>query len=502
MKKFYSNTSTRLLMTAFALLLTLHSYAGGDSKNYWFYNTVQAYPSGAGVVYMSVTEDEEADRDYKSYYELYFVNKDAISSLKTFNLYAKPNEGYIFTGWRELKAEYWDKLDEDSTIDIRDYMSETVVDPEPETWMSLTTTKSSDDMNTDYYNFIPDNSFVATFGHIMIKYLSGQSAMGTFAIEDPLVDIGGFTYIYAYPADSLTKLLFWIDEDGNKYYGDTLEVSVTHNYTFYPVFDSPEYFTYEFPAEGGYIAYSNMHYDIDYDYNYDSKIPHQLHITGQAYTYTQHKDHTDTIYTTKEIEVDDVIDGRDTFYVVEVPDTVYQDVYVTDTLDLYRDCAFDSIPDYLFMNNLYLSGVEAGHAVLLYGKGYTSFKLEAADTQVMQSTYLQPSGDDGVEIATLSQEDYNYYIWDEANQAFVKVTEGFVPGGSAYLALPVSVVSNPSDTLHVISAEDYENILTGIHTVSAPLLNGSDAVYDIAGRKVAQPEKGLYIVGGRKVLVK
>jgi hypothetical protein len=43
---------------------------------------------------------------------------------------------------------------------------------------------------------------------------------------------------------------------------------------------------------------------------------------------------------------------------------------------------------------------------------------------------------------------------------------------------------------------------TGIKSLTPVLSEGEGAVYDLQGRKVAQPTKGLYIVNGRKVVVK
>ena len=34
------------------------------------------------------------------------------------------------------------------------------------------------------------------------------------------------------------------------------------------------------------------------------------------------------------------------------------------------------------------------------------------------------------------------------------------------------------------------------------MVNGSDNYYDLQGRRVAQPTKGLYIVNGKKVVIK
>jgi hypothetical protein len=53
----------------------------------------------------------------------------------------------------------------------------------------------------------------------------------------------------------------------------------------------------------------------------------------------------------------------------------------------------------------------------------------------------------------------------------------------------------------VIFADDNE--VTAIQTVAnGQQLKANGQYYDLQGRKVAQPAKGLYIVNGRKVVVK
>ena len=47
----------------------------------------------------------------------------------------------------------------------------------------------------------------------------------------------------------------------------------------------------------------------------------------------------------------------------------------------------------------------------------------------------------------------------------------------------------------------FEGETTGINTVSGKTANRTDC-FDLQGRRVMQPTKGLFIVGGRKVIVK
>lgn len=65
-----------------------------------------------------------------------------------------------------------------------------------------------------------------------------------------------------------------------------------------------------------------------------------------------------------------------------------------------------------------------------------------------------------------------------------------IPAGKCWLTLPASQHSVSTLQLHRP---------TGIETIPVNTLN-PNTVYDLSGRKVANPTKGLYIVGGKKVL--
>ena len=50
---------------------------------------------------------------------------------------------------------------------------------------------------------------------------------------------------------------------------------------------------------------------------------------------------------------------------------------------------------------------------------------------------------------------------------------------------------------------DYANPTTGIsEIVNSKLSTVNSQLYDLQGRRVKNPQRGLYIVGGRKVIVK
>ena len=81
---------------------------------------------------------------------------------------------------------------------------------------------------------------------------------------------------------------------------------------------------------------------------------------------------------------------------------------------------------------------------------------------------------------------------------FYKVAKGqSVPSGKAYL-----VITDLPDHSREFVGFEYDNETTGISLTENSELRTENAVYDLQGRRVAQPTKGLYIVNGKKVIIK
>ena len=95
-------------------------------------------------------------------------------------------------------------------------------------------------------------------------------------------------------------------------------------------------------------------------------------------------------------------------------------------------------------------------------------------------------------VRSLTTENMNIYIL--YNDEFVKTTTGTIPANRCFLFVDLDV--NAEARLSI----DFET--TGIEKLTKDLSNVKGAYYDLQGRKVAQPVKGLYIVNGRKVVVK
>ncbi|MCR5132008.1 MAG: C10 family peptidase [Prevotella sp.] len=94
--------------------------------------------------------------------------------------------------------------------------------------------------------------------------------------------------------------------------------------------------------------------------------------------------------------------------------------------------------------------------------------------------------------------DNNYYILTD--NMFKRVYSGNLAAGLAYLEMPSSIMnSGDSSAKIVISLED--DATDGIILINGDEQNGG-SVYDIQGRKVENMSKGIYIVNGKKVVIK
>ncbi len=98
-----------------------------------------------------------------------------------------------------------------------------------------------------------------------------------------------------------------------------------------------------------------------------------------------------------------------------------------------------------------------------------------------------------------ANKDYNYYVLDHPSypNQFIKVTNLQLSAGRAYLEMPKSLGSGGAKA--IITLED--DVTDGILLVNGDEQNAGN-IYDIQGRKVENTTKGIYIVNGKKVVMK
>lgn len=89
---------------------------------------------------------------------------------------------------------------------------------------------------------------------------------------------------------------------------------------------------------------------------------------------------------------------------------------------------------------------------------------------------------------------YMLALNNEGKAQFTKVTEGSIAAGKAYLKIPSG---NGARVLSVSFGDD----VTGIDSVGSTK-SGNGQIFNLAGQRIIRPAKGLYIINGKKIIVK
>ena len=141
--------------------------------------------------------------------------------------------------------------------------------------------------------------------------------------------------------------------------------------------------------------------------------------------------------------------------------------------------------------------VAAGTGLMIKGTTDDIFTIQITDDDV---TYTGENLLVGLPTGGTVAKNNNNYVFgwsDPASPGFylVNATEPVLGAGKAYLQTTAALGARL-----YINFED-ENV-TGIQSIENEKSTIDNAVYDLSGRRVAQPTKGLYIVNGKKVVIK
>ena len=136
--------------------------------------------------------------------------------------------------------------------------------------------------------------------------------------------------------------------------------------------------------------------------------------------------------------------------------------------------------------------VPAKRGVILTGKAgsYKAIPIESADN--LQNNELYGLSSDG----TVSYEYNNTYNYILQDGVFKKATGLKLKGGKAYLKTSFDVTKAGTRELKIV----FDGEATAISAVKTAAADQN--VYDLQGRKVTAPSKGLYIINGKKMIVK
>jgi hypothetical protein len=138
---------------------------------------------------------------------------------------------------------------------------------------------------------------------------------------------------------------------------------------------------------------------------------------------------------------------------------------------------------------------------LAKGTGDISIQVAASGTDLTASNKLKAG--DGI-TSIVSDESTYYYGFQTkpiSGPGFYKITSDItVPVGKAYLELSASEAGNaPSFSIEL------DGETTGLQLInfdSEENIQDNGQMFDLQGRRVAEPTKGIYIVNGKKVVIK
>ncbi len=140
-----------------------------------------------------------------------------------------------------------------------------------------------------------------------------------------------------------------------------------------------------------------------------------------------------------------------------------------------------------------VTAVPANTPLILKGTAGTDYSVPVAASASAPATNYLKAGDGTTTIG--GDSNFDYILKDGK---FWRANAGTVAVGKAYLHLAAA----PSDAR--MFEIDIDGYATGINMVNGEGLkvNGSETYYDLQGRRVLNPTKGLYIVNGKKVIMK
>ena len=140
--------------------------------------------------------------------------------------------------------------------------------------------------------------------------------------------------------------------------------------------------------------------------------------------------------------------------------------------------------------------IKGGQGIILYGAPNGICQLEYADSENVPTANKLI----GTLVPTyfIDNDDDNHYFGLNGD-TFMEINAGTIPANKAYLKISnaeYNAIPATAARLNIV----FEDV-QGIETVNSETIN-NNRYYDLQGRSVAQPVKGLYIMNGKKVMMK
>lgn len=146
--------------------------------------------------------------------------------------------------------------------------------------------------------------------------------------------------------------------------------------------------------------------------------------------------------------------------------------------------------------------VQPGEGIMVKGTAGETFTIGvAASGTAIDGNLLKGQTTTGKVTASTTGA-YHYVFGYQTNDASVYgfynlTSDTNVEAGKAYLETGTELAAG-ARSLSIV----FDDETTGIENLTPALSEGDGAVYNLSGQRVAQPTKGLYIVNGKKVIIK
>lgn len=148
-----------------------------------------------------------------------------------------------------------------------------------------------------------------------------------------------------------------------------------------------------------------------------------------------------------------------------------------------------------------VSNVPAGTGVILKGTPNTNYDIPVTGSSSTAKGHLTGEFLNATAYNKFNDPEYTIYVLTPVNGGatvqFNPVTSGEVAAGKAFLKISGGA-SSLSRSLNVVFADE----TTGVVDVRGKMSDVRSDYYNLSGQRVAHPQKGLYIVNGKKVIVK
>lgn len=410
-------------------------------KYHWHYFTLKTLPEGAGEVNGCHYTETLDELSWGSSADVRYIDYNSSAAMMTtFTLSARSTGGKAFLGWYEVGDDGTPQglLRQDAQCEITHAADNT-----------------TDDNTESGYPEMPGRCYIALFGYIDAKAVPGQERMGSFTVPTEQ-EMNRSLTLTATPEEGYT-FAYWMDSKGNKVGTDaTLNVTVTGRETYTPVFEGGKTQTFVFPAGGALKAFGCADLMV--------RLPDND-------TYGFYEITSDSLTNVPYI----LPQGRSPFR-----PTPYKRTYM-------------------------LANEVGG---LLYGEGmftvtFTDEDLEYARYNRAENNLMKAVPAGGVYIENL-ESGYRYYVFDGNENVFNHVTTGHLEEHDAYLTVPEATGITQEQIFVFLTWEDCKAAYpwaTDIKPIAADN-NKPKGIYDLNGRKVVYTRKGLYIIDGKKQLIK